>query len=131
MTAFPIPSKKGGTSHHNNDGIAFKFEDETAETVLREIEWSMGRTGQLTPVAIFDPIELDGTIVTRASVHNLSYIKDYDLNIGDKLKVYKANMIIPQILENISATERGTKHGVQYPNACPVCGGSIRVETGE
>ena len=88
----------------------------------------MGRTGQLTPVAIFDPIELDGTIVTRASVHNLSYIKDYDLNIGDKLKVYKANMIIPQILENISATERGTRHGVQYPDACPVCGGSIRVE---
>lgn len=120
--------QKGGTSHHNNDGIAFKFEDETSETVLREIEWSMGRTGQLTPVAIFDPIELDGTIVTRASVHNLSYIKDYDLNIGDKLKVYKANMIIPQILENISATERGTKHGVQYPDACPVCGGSIRVE---
>lgn len=120
--------QKGGTSHHNNDGIAFKFEDETAETVLREIEWSMGRTGQLTPVAIFDPIELDGTIVTRASVYNLSYIKDYDLNIGDKLKVYKANMIIPQILENISATERGTKHGVQYPDACPVCGGSIRVE---
>lgn len=120
--------QKGGTSHHNNDGIAFKFEDETAETVLREIEWSMGRTGQLTPVAIFDPIELDGTIVTRASVHNLSYIKDYDLNIGDKLKVYKANMIIPQILENISATERGTKHGVQYPDACPVCDGSIRVE---
>lgn len=120
--------QKGGTSHHNNDGIAFKFEDETAETVLREIEWSMGRTGQLTPVAIFDPIELDGTIVTRASVHNLSYIKDYDLNIGDKLKVYKANMIIPQILENISATERGTKHGVQYPDACPVCGSSIRVE---
>lgn len=120
--------QKGGTSHHNNDGIAFKFEDETAETVLREIEWSMGRTGQLTPVAIFDPIELDGTIVTRASVHNLSYIKDYDLNIGDKLKVYKANMIIPQILENISATERGTRHGVQYPDACPVCGGSIRVE---
>lgn len=120
--------QKGGTSHHNNDGIAFKFEDETAETVLREIEWSMGRTGQLTPVAIFDPIELDGTIVMRASVHNLSYIKDYDLNIGDKLKVYKANMIIPQILENISATERGTKHGVQYPDVCPVCGGSIRVE---
>lgn len=120
--------QKGGTSHHNNDGIAFKFEDETAETVLREIEWSMGRTGQLTPVAIFDPIELDGTIVTRASVHNLSYIKDYDLNIGDKLKVYKANMIIPQILENISATERGTKQGVQYPDVCPICGGSIRVE---
>lgn len=120
--------QKGGTSHHNNDGIAFKFEDETAETILREIEWSMGRTGQLTPVAIFDPVELDGTVVTRASVHNLSYIKDYDLNIGDKLKVYKANMIIPQILENLTATENGDKRGVQHPTICPICGGDIRVE---
>lgn len=119
--------QKGGTSHHNNDGIAFKFEDETAETVLREIEWSMGRTGQLTPVAIFDPIELDGTIVTRASVHNLSYIKEYDLNIGDRIKVYKANMIIPQILSNLSAEDRNPI-GVQYPKICPVCGGAVRVE---
>lgn len=119
--------QKGGTSHHNNDGIAFKFEDETAETVLREIEWSMGRTGQLTPVAIFDPIDLDGTVVTRASVHNLSYIKEYDLHIGDRIKVYKANMIIPQILANLSAEDRNPI-GVHYPEVCPVCGGSIRVE---
>ena len=119
--------QKGGTSHHNNDGIAFKFEDETAETILREIEWSMGRTGQLTPVAIFDPIDLDGTVVTRASVHNLSYIKEYDLHIGDRIKVYKANMIIPQILANLSAEDRNPI-GVHYPEVCPVCGGSIRVE---
>lgn len=119
--------QKGGTSHHNNDGIAFKFEDETAETILRDIEWSMGRTGQLTPVAIFDPVDLDGTVVTRASVHNLSYIKEYDLNIGDRIKVYKANMIIPQILSNLSAEDRNPI-GVQYPEICPVCGGSVRVE---
>lgn len=119
--------QKGGTAHHNNDGIAFKFEDETAETILRKIEWSMGRTGQLTPVAIFDPIDLAGTIVTRASVHNLSYIKEYDLHVGDQIKVYKANMIIPQILANISAEDRNPI-GVDYPEVCPVCGGSIRVE---
>lgn len=84
--------QKGGTSHHNNDGIAFKFEDETAASILREIEWSLGRTGQLTPVAIFDPVELDGTTVTRASVHNLSYLKEYDLHISDEIEIYKANM---------------------------------------
>ena len=90
----------GGTSHHNNDGIAFKFEDETAETVLREIEWSMGRSGQLTPVAIFDPVELDGTIVSRASVHNLSIMKNIlgKPYVGQKVYVAKKNMIIPQII---------------------------------
>lgn len=119
---------KGGTSHHNNDGIAFKFEDETADTILRDIEWSLGRTGQLTPVAIFDPVDLDGTIVTRASVHNLSYIKDYDLNVGDKIRIYKANMIIPQILKNLSFEERAEKLGVQYPDSCPICGGPVNVE---
>lgn len=87
--------QKGGTSHHNNDGIAFKFEDEKEKTILREVEWSLGRTGQLTPVAIFDPVELEGTVISRASVHNLSYLADYDLNIGDEIEVYKANMIIP------------------------------------
>ena len=120
--------QKGGTSHHNNDGIAFKFEDEKADTVLRDIEWSLGRTGQLTPVAIFDPVDLDGTVVSRASVHNLSYINDFDLNIGDKIQVYKANMIIPQILKNLSAEERNTKLGTTYPAHCPYCGGDTYVE---
>lgn len=120
--------QKGGTSHHNNDGIAFKFEDETADTVLRDIEWSLGRTGQLTPVAIFDPVDLDGTVVTRASVHNLSYIKDFDLRVGDSIRVYKANMIIPQILKNLSAENRTEKICVEYPHVCPVCGYSLVVE---
>lgn len=120
--------QKGGTSHHNNDGIAFKFEDETEKTILREIEWSLGRTGQLTPVAIFDPVELEGTVISRASVHNLSYLKDFDLNIGDEIEVYKANMIIPQILKNLSAQARTQKIGVQHPTVCPCCGKTVKVE---
>lgn len=119
---------KGGTSHHNNDGIAFKFEDEKEETTLRDIEWSMGRTGQLTPVAIFDPVDLEGTTVSRASVHNLSYIKDFDLHIGDTIQIYKANQIIPQIFKNVSLEERRVKLGIVHPNTCPVCGGLVRVE---
>jgi DNA ligase (NAD+) len=120
--------QKGGTSHHNNDGIAFKFEDEKEKTILREVEWSLGRTGQLTPVAIFDPVELEGTVISRASVHNLSYLADYDLNIGDEIEVYKANMIIPQIFKNLSADVRKEKKGVQYPATCPCCGQPVKVE---
>lgn len=120
--------QKGGASHHNNDGIAFKFEDETADTVLQDIEWSLGRTGQLTPVAIFDPVDLDGTVVARASVHNLSYIKDFDLRVGDNIRVYKANMIIPQILKNLSAENRTDNLHVEYPHVCPVCGHGLVAE---
>lgn len=120
--------QKGGTSHHNNDGIAFKFEDEKEKTILRDIEWSLGRTGQLTPVAIFDPVELEGTVISRASVHNLSYLRDFDLNIGDEIEVYKANMIIPQIFKNLSAQTRAKKIDVQYPAKCPCCGMSVEVE---
>lgn len=120
--------QKGGTSHHNNDGIAFKFEDETEKTILRDIEWSLGRTGQLTPVAIFDPVELEGTVISRASVHNLSYLRDFDLNIGDEIEVYKANMIIPQILKNLSAQARTQKIGVQHPTVCPCCGYPVKIE---
>lgn len=120
--------QKGGTSHHNNDGIAFKFEDETEKTILREVEWSLGRTGQLTPVAVFDPVELEGTVISRASVHNLSYLRDFDLNIGDEIEVYKANMIIPQIKKNLSAQSRTQKLGVQCPAICPCCGQPVKVE---
>lgn len=120
--------QKGGTSHHNNDGIAFKFEDEREQSILRDIEWSLGRTGQLTPVAIFDPVELEGTVISRASVHNLSYLRDFDLNIGDEIEVYKANMIIPQIFKNLSAQKRTEKLGVQYPIVCPCCGQPVNVE---
>lgn len=107
----------GATSKFPRDSIAFKWRDETKETTLREMEWSASRTGLLNPVAIFEPVELEGTTVSRASVHNVSILKELCLGIGDKIQVYKANMIIPQIAENL------TKSGnLDIPNLCPVCG---------
>lgn len=107
----------GSTSKFPRDSIAFKWEDETKETVLKEMEWSASRTGLINPVAIFEPVELEGTTVSRASVHNVSILKELCLGIGDRITVYKANMIIPQIAENL------TKSGnLDIPEACPVCG---------
>lgn len=107
----------GMTAKFPRDSIAFKWQDETAVTVLRKIEWSPSRTGLINPVAIFDTVELEGTSVSRASVHNLSVLRELKLGIGDEIKVYKANMIIPQISENI------TKSGnVEIPATCPCCG---------
>lgn len=112
-----------GTGHNPNKlvGYALKWEDETAETTLREIEWSASRTGLLNPVAIFDPVELEGTTVTRASLHNVSYIKNLRLRIGDKISVFKANKIIPQVLNNLSAGDV-LKYHESHPSVCPVCG---------
>ena len=113
----------GTTAKAPRDSIAFKWADQTAETVLREIEWSASRTGLITPVAIFDPVELEGTTVTRASVHNVSIMEDLALGIGDRITVYKANMIIPQIAENL------TKSGsAAPPESCPVCGERTRIK---
>ncbi len=107
----------GRTAKYPKDSMAFKWQDELAETVLREVEWSASRTGLINPVAIFDPVELEGTTVSRASVHNLSILRQLELGIGDHLMVYKANMIIPQIYENL------TKSGnCPVPEHCPVCG---------
>ena len=106
----------GRTAKFPRNAIAFKWADETAETVLREVEWSASRTGLINPVTIFDPVELEGTTVTRASVHNLSIVEELALGIGDHLLVYKANMIIPQIAENL--TKSGT---LEIPKFCPVC----------
>ena len=112
----------GTTAKFPRNAIAFKWRDEEAETVIREIEWSPSRTGLINPVAIFDTVELEGTDVSRASLHNISYIKDMKLGIGDRIKVYKANMIIPQISENL------TKSGsFSLPADCPACGGSVEV----
>lgn len=108
----------GKTEHHFNHSIAYKFEDEIVETTLREIEWSMGRTGELTPVAIFDPVEIDGTEVSRASCHNITYLYNMKLGIGDKIGVYKANMIIPQIKENYT-----NSRNLKIPTRCPICNG--------
>ena len=112
----------GRTAKFPRDSIAFKWADELAETSLREIEWSPSRTGLINPVAIFDPVELEGTTVSRASVHNISIIKALRLGIGDRITVYKANMIIPQIAENL------TKSGnLEIPDTCPACGGPTRI----
>lgn len=107
----------GRTAKFPRDAIAFKWQDETAETTLLDIEWSPSRTGLINPVAIFETVELEGTSVSRASVHNLSVLRELKLGIGDRIKVYKANMIIPQISENIS------KSGcLTIPSVCPCCG---------
>lgn len=107
----------GRTAKYPRDSIAFKWQDELADTTLREIEWSASRTGLINPVAIFDPVELEGTTVSRASVHNVSILKELKLGIGDTISVYKANMIIPQIYENKSKS-----NNCVIPNSCPVCG---------
>jgi DNA ligase (NAD+) len=107
----------GRTSKFPKDSVAFKWADETSRTTLKEIEWSPSRTGLINPVAIFEPVELEGTTVSRASVHNISIMEELKLGIGDEIEVYKANMIIPQIARNL--TESGVK---DIPAACPVCG---------
>ena len=116
----------GKTAKFPRHSIAFKWKDETAETILREIEWSASRTGLINPVAIFDPVELEGTTVTRASVHNVSIMRGLKLGVGDKIKVYKANMIIPQILENLTESDAEA-----VPTTCPVCGGRTELKDEE
>ena len=113
----------GRTAKFPKDSIAFKWADEMAETTLREIEWNTSRTGLMNPVAIFDPVELEGSTVSRASVHNVSILKELKLSIGDKIKVYKANMIIPQIAENLT----GEVSTAEIPKNCFVCGGETEV----
>ena len=136
ITGFDIPSdglvlliddiaygeSLGTTAKFPRNAIAFKWADEQQETTLIEVEWSASRTGLINPVAIFEPVELEGTTVRRASVHNVSIVRALQLGIGDRLTVYKANMIIPQIAENL--TRSGT---LQIPCSCPVCGGKTEI----
>ena len=123
----------GATSHHFRNGIAYKAKDEVYETELLDIEFTMGKTGVLTPTAVFKAVEIDGTTVERASVHNLSILSKLDLHIGDTIEVYKANMIIPQIKRNVSADERmalgKTRDFIAFPEHCPVCGDTTRLVT--
>ena len=107
----------GRTAKAPRNAIAFKWQDETAVTHLQKIEWSPSRTGLINPVAVFDPVELEGTTVTRASVHNVSIVKALQLGIGDEIIVYKANMIIPQIAENLTRSGK-----LDIPGVCPACG---------
>lgn len=106
----------GSTAKFPRNAFAFKWKDEIRETTLKEIEWSPSRTGLINPVAIFEPVELEGTTVSRASVHNISILKELELGIGDRIEVYKANMIIPQIAENLTRSRNLT-----IPDSCPVC----------
>lgn len=106
----------GATAKFPRDSIAFKWRDQVAETVLKEMEWSASRTGLINPVAIFEPVELEGTTVSRASVHNISVMRDLKLGLGDRITVYKANMIIPQIAENLTGS-----NSIHVPDSCPVC----------
>lgn len=113
----------GTTAKFPRNAIAFKWEDETADTKLIEIEWSPSRTGLINPVAIFEPVELEGTTVSRASVHNISIMKALKLGIGDVIRVYKANMIIPQIAENLTGSGN-----IEIPERCPACGGMTKIQ---
>lgn len=113
----------GRTSKFPRDAIAFKWADELRETTLLEIEWSASRTGLINPVAIFEPVELEGTTVSRASVHNISIVRALKLGLGDRITVYKANMIIPQIAENLTGSDT-----LEIPTVCPVCGGKTQIE---
>lgn len=114
----------GRTAKFPRDSIAFKWADELQETILSYIEWSASRTGLINPVAVFEPVELEGTTVSRASVHNISIMEGLDLGVGDRITVYKANMIIPQIADNL------TRSGVKdIPEHCPVCGGATEIRS--
>ena len=112
----------GRTAKFPRDSIAFKWADEIQETTLSYIEWSASRTGLINPVAVFEPVELEGTTVSRAGVHNISIMEDLQLGTGDRITVYKANMIIPQIADNL--TRSGT---ISVPHKCPVCGGITEI----
>ena len=114
----------GATSHHYNDGLAFKFEDEIFETILTDVKWTTSRSGTMSPVAIFEPVVIDGTEVKRASLHNFSFIKDLELKLGDRIIISKRNMIIPHIEDNLNRTG---KH-MEAPLHCPACGNQTVVK---
>lgn len=113
----------GSTSKYPKHSLAFKWQDETALTTLRDVDWLVSRTGLINPVAVFDPVELEGTIVSRASVHNVSILKGLKLGIGDSINVYKANMIIPQIASNETLSDN-----LVIPDRCPVCNGKAVIK---
>lgn len=115
----------GSTAKFPRNSIAFKWKDDMMETVLEEIIWSPSRTGLINPIARFNPVELEGTVVSRASVHNVSILKELNLKVGDRIKVYKANMIIPQIEENLSKTDEE----VVLPETCPACGYGVELKS--
>lgn len=123
----------GKTEHHFRNGIAYKKEDDVYKTKLIDVEWNCGKSGQLTPVAIFEPVDIDGSIVNRASLHNVSIFEDLNLCIDDTIEIYKANMIIPQIKRNVSAEQRQYIEAIEAPTIyipeyCPICGCKTKIK---
>lgn len=114
----------GSTAKYPKHSIAFKWQDETAKTILREVDWMASRTGLINPVAVFDPVELEGTIVSRASLHNISILRELKIGLNDEIEVYKANMIIPQIANNITCS-----NNLVIPDKCPVCNHKTEIVT--
>lgn len=124
---FELDSRKlseslGSTSHHECCRMALKWEDELYDTVLKDIEWNTSKTGLINPVAVFEPVDLDGTIMTRATLHNISYIEDLQLGIGDIIQVYRANMVIPKVHDNLTRSNT-----CELPNKCPCCRGDVEI----
>jgi len=122
----------GATSKFPHDSIAFKWQDELAETTLIGIEWNTSRTGLINPVAVFEPVEIEGTQVSRASLHNVSILRGLELSVGDRISVYKANMIIPQVAENLtrsgdSCNSKNSETNLLIPEKCPVCNGTAEI----
>lgn len=116
----------GNTTHHPRHSLAFKFNDEVEITTLRNLKWQVGRTGVITPVAIFDEVELEGTTVNKASVHNLKILQELQLGIGDEISVYKANQIIPQIKDNLTKSNT-----IEIPKICPICNKPTEIKIGD
>ena len=124
---FELDSRKlseslGSTSHHECCRMALKWEDELYETTLKDIEWNTSKTGLINPVAVFEPVDLDGAITTRATLHNVSYIEDLQLGIGDTIQVYRANMVIPKVHSNLTRSNTW-----KLPDKCPCCGGDVEI----
>ena len=124
---FELDSRKlseslGSTSHHECCRMALKWEDELYETTLKDIEWNTSKTGLINPVAVFEPVDLDGAITTRATLHNISYIEDLQLGIGDTIQVYRANMVIPKVHSNLTRS-----NAWKLPDKCPCCGGDVEI----
>lgn len=124
---FELDSRKlseslGSTSHHECCRMALKWEDELYETKLKDIEWNTSKTGLINPVAVFEPVDLDGAITTRATLHNVSYIENLQLGIGDTIQVYRANMVIPKVHSNLTRS-----NAWKLPDKCPCCGGDVEI----
>lgn len=122
LNSSELSKSLGATSHHENCRVALKWEDTLYKTELTDIEWNTSKTGLINPVAVFEPVDLDGAITTRATLHNISYIENLQLGVGDTIQVYRSNMVIPKVHDNLTKSNTW-----QLPTKCPNCGGDVEV----